>query len=282
MSALSSQIAEARLQDLIEEFDGDYWAALTEFEGPSDDCGYRYDNDRVMWKWIPGFSNYEISSDGRVRSYVKPNNPIDLKPWHSSYGYPYVQLTSDTGERHKFTVHSLVANGFCYNPDPENYNVVRHRNDNPTDNHWSNLEFGTAAMNHQDMVDHDRDFKIPVYCYENNTVYKSGAACAEALGICKASVTNACKGKIGYCDGYHICYLKDKDTKLANLDEWLDDSRSKGYKKVRATNIETGDSYIFESRKAASNALGIPNCGISSVISGYIKQTHGWAFEDLS
>lgn len=280
MSALSSEFAEAELEELIEEFDGDYWLALAEAEGPPLDCGYRYDSDRVMWKWIPGFSNYEVSSDGRVRSYIH-REPKDLKPWYSSYGYPYVQLVSDQGIKHKFTIHSLVANAFCYNPDPENYNVVRHMDDNPNNNDWTNLQFGTQAMNRQDMVDHGREFTKPVFCYETNYIYNSAAEAADALGISRSSVSCCCNGKIGFSNGYHICFASDIDEKLADPN-WLDDSKSFGLRKVEATNLNTGETIIFNSRKEASEVLGIPNCGISSVVNGHLNHTHGWVFKDLS
>lgn len=282
MSGRSSEIFDAELQEMIEEYDGDYLRALTDFEGPDEDCGFVWDRkNKVMWKKIPGFGNYEIGSNGTVRSYVHAK-PRDLKTWPNQYGHLYTGMTDDNGIKHKMTIHSLVAKAFCHNPNPDEYDVIRHRDDNPWNNDWTNLAYGTQAMNVQDMRDRDRDFKIPVYCYETDTIYKSGAKAAEELGLNKSSISNACKGKTGIVGGYHVCYAEDKERKLSNLDEWLDDSKSYGYRKVKATNLETGDSYIFSSRIEASRALGIPDCGISSVITGHLSQTHGWTFQDLS
>ena len=287
MSALSSVFAEQNYEDLIEKYDGDYWLALAEFDLMNSDfpddfeSKVRYDTNGFPWKRIPGFSKYEVSLDGRVRSYIH-NSPIELKPWYSSYGYPYVKLRDDNGKPHKFTIHSLVARSYVNNPKPEEYNVVRHLDNNPRNNYHSNLCWGTVAMNHQDMVDHGREFTKPVYCYEKNYIYNSAVEAANDLCVSKSSISNCCHGKIGVAGGYHFCFATDMDERLSNLEDWLDDSKSHGYRKLEATNLQTGKTIIFNSRKEASEFTGAPDCSISSVISGSLKQSHGWAFKDLS
>jgi len=54
------------------------------------------------WRDVVGFeSNYEVSSEGRVRNKHTGNT---LRPWIAGYGYQYV----DPGQKKRRTVHSLV------------------------------------------------------------------------------------------------------------------------------------------------------------------------------
>lgn len=271
MSGRSSEYAMAHLEELIEAYDGDYYRALAEFEGLDDD---------TKWSYLLYFSDYKISSDGRVQS-LKGKESIELKPWHSSYGYPYVSMTDDFGVRHKKTVHSMVAELFCDNPDPKNYNVVRHIDDDPTNNNYWNLKWGTQAMNHQDMVDHDRDFKKACYCYELDRTFRSCAEAADYFGLSRSTITQACRDGAKLKNGYHLCFETDKEKKLANLDTWLDDSKSHNYRKVKAINLETEENYIFDSRQQASKALGVHDTAISNILAGRFHQSKGWTFEDM-
>jgi hypothetical protein len=79
-----------------------------------------------VWKKIPGYEEYEVSSLGKVRGqYGKI-----LSPWKSK-GYDIVWICKDTIKR-KIGVHRLVAWAFLENP--ENKPTVDHLNRNRTDN----------------------------------------------------------------------------------------------------------------------------------------------------
>jgi hypothetical protein len=90
-----------------------------------------------VWKKIPGYEEYEVSSLGKVRGqYGKI-----LSPWKSK-GYDIVWICKDTIKR-KIGVHRLVAWAFLENP--ENKPTVDHLNRNRTDNRVENLKWATQS-----------------------------------------------------------------------------------------------------------------------------------------
>ena len=112
-------------------------------------------------KPIKGFEGlYEIAEDGTVIS-------IERKAW-ATRGYRIVKervlkpnLTgpkrnyyqielSKNSIRTKFKLHRLVAEHYL--PNPNNYPVVMHIDNNPLNNHISNLQWGTQSMNMQQCV----------------------------------------------------------------------------------------------------------------------------------
>lgn len=251
----------------LQNIDGSWYSPIEVF--------YDYYGD-LEWRDVPGHPKYSVSETGLVASFYNvPNQDVKiLATWPNQYGH---RMTRIEGEH--FLIHRLVAMAFI--PNPYNYPIVRHLNDDPTDNRVENLAWGTMADNHQDMVDHDRDFKKAVYCYETNEVYRSCAEAARVFDVSKANVTRCCEGIIHTCKGYyHLCYLSDKDYKLKHLETWLKEYSR--YKPVKATNLDTGEEIIFSSRKEAAEKLGIPDCGISSTISGHTPHSHRWRFEDWS
>lgn len=94
------------------------------------------------WRPVVGFEGfYEVSSEGRVRSFRRGANGRLLRPGISSNDYPTVAL----GRGNSRTVHSLVAAAFI-GPCPEGEEVRHHDNDrrNPR---ATNLRYGTRAQN---------------------------------------------------------------------------------------------------------------------------------------
>ena len=104
------------------------------------------------WAWIPGFElEYEVSTDGRVRSY-RGSKPRILHPTVDTHGYLMVSLcgqqSSTLGRIHR--VHRLVLLAFAGPSD----RLTRHLDDNPLNNSLLNLLYGTAAENSSDVVLH--------------------------------------------------------------------------------------------------------------------------------
>lgn len=109
------------------------------------------------WQQIKGWSNYEVSSYGRVRSkerikYNRGNKTICklkgkiLKQRVGKDGYAYVTLyeSGQINKRKTYKVHRLVAEYFC-KKEPEL--VVNHLNGNKLDNAHYNLEWCTQSEN---------------------------------------------------------------------------------------------------------------------------------------
>jgi hypothetical protein len=120
---------------------------------------------REIWKTIPGFERYKVSSTGRVRSTgrwaAKVNgmperwlNPKELKLFdsRSTYEgrhYKGVDLTKDVPGgtvRKRMHCHVLVLMAFV-GPRPSKKHVGMHKNDVPDDNRVSNLRWGTYSEN---------------------------------------------------------------------------------------------------------------------------------------
>lgn len=238
-------------------------------ELPDEDEAYQYG---IYYKRIKDFPDYFVSTEGLIYSFVRPYNPRIMSTYTNQYGHHYVDLTNHTG-RHKLLVHRLVAEAFI--PNPNNYPIVRHLNDEPHENIPDNLAWGTYADNTRDAVEHGSFYMEPIYCIEDDLDFRSVHEAARYYNVSPASIVHACKGKIKSCLKKHFCYLREKDT--------IDRSKltiHTGFKPIIAIDPD-GNEHIYESRKEAAAALGIPDCGISSVANGHLKYTHGYRFREV-
>lgn len=107
------------------------------------------------WKDIVDHPGYQVSDKGNVRSFHNNRHGITdkshpLKTDYNSNGYERVCL----GSNYRTFVHKLVASAFV--PNPDNYPVVRHRDDNRKNNASDNLIWGTQSYNIQDCIAHGR------------------------------------------------------------------------------------------------------------------------------
>lgn len=113
-----------------------------------------------VWATVVGFSNYEVSNMGRVRS--KPRRRTKggvLSPGRRS-GYLSVFLYPTDGPRtgaKNMTVHRLVADAFL-GACPSGHEI-RHLNGNADDSRLSNLSYGTRKDNAADREVHGKTFR---------------------------------------------------------------------------------------------------------------------------
>lgn len=118
-----------------------------------------------LWEDIAGYEGlYQISNEGRVRSYDRIINTKDKKGvWRQKVarghilklgvtktggGYFYVQLCGN-GTRKNQYVHRLVATRFINNDDKKRI-FVNHKDCNSRNNHYSNLEW----CSHKENMEH--------------------------------------------------------------------------------------------------------------------------------
>jgi hypothetical protein len=99
-------------------------------------------NEEEQWKPVAGFTGYEVSDQGRVRSFKSGKAKI-LKQIKCK-GYSYVNLYKK-GKKHFKSVHRLVAEAFLGIPEVKL--EVNHKNGLKTDNRLSNLEWVTPLEN---------------------------------------------------------------------------------------------------------------------------------------
>lgn len=108
------------------------------------------------WRDIKDFPGYQVSDKGNIRSRINNRHGLG-KDYHEispclndKQGHKSVQL----GRDNRRSVHRLVAEAFI--PNPNNYPLVRHLDDDPSNNNVDNLAWGTQRDNMQDCVKHGR------------------------------------------------------------------------------------------------------------------------------
>ena len=88
---------------------------------------------------------YSIYPDGRV---IREDGKEMTQ--YSREGYKFVSLKCIDGKFRSFYTHRLVGQEWVSNP--YNLSVILHLDDNPSNNHWTNLQWGTQKDNIQDMM----------------------------------------------------------------------------------------------------------------------------------
>lgn len=165
------------------------------------------------WRAVPGYEGlYELSNMGRVRSLdrivrasgVSKRRAFGrvLNPYTNKLRYQYVALSKD-GKSKTLSIHRLVANVFV--PNPNNYSIINHKDENPSNNRADNLEWctqmynvhygtgmerGDAKSNHGRMAVDKLDLNGNYICS-----YRSISEAAEAVGVRKQSICACLKGK---------------------------------------------------------------------------------------
>jgi hypothetical protein len=117
-----------------------------------------------IWKDVIGYEGlYQVSNLGRVKSlarykigkgnalYKVYERILKYKP--RSYAYKVVDLYKDSKSK-SCRVHRLVAMAFI--PNPNNYPIVSHLDNDPTNNKVENLEWATQSLNIQHCINSNR------------------------------------------------------------------------------------------------------------------------------
>lgn len=114
-----------------------------------------------QWRPISGWSGYEVSDHGRVRSYRKPGKggklyetPHLLSPIVDKDGYCRVNLRAGGGVYKIRGVHQLVAENFLEDSYFEDAIVLHGPDPSRSNNSVGNLRWGTHAENQSDRAVH--------------------------------------------------------------------------------------------------------------------------------
>lgn len=108
-------------------------------------------SEQEIWKPIPETGGwYDVSTQGRVRSWRKARgtreDPIPTEVSVSKDGgYYHARLKRADGRAFTRRAHQLVAEAFL-GPRPGKQ-IIRHLNDDPSDNRVENLAYGTRRDN---------------------------------------------------------------------------------------------------------------------------------------
>jgi len=167
--------------------------------------------DVEVWKKVKGFEKYEVSSEGRVRSYNKTSKTYRiLKPCvrnkkkkPDDYLRVYIKGAF-------YTLHELIAKTFEI-PNPENKPEINHKNGIKTDNRIDNLEWVTRKENinhsystglHKTGKDHVQ--AKPLYVFKEGELVATlyGNKEWKTFGLDQSSVNQCCRGERKHYKGY--------------------------------------------------------------------------------
>lgn len=173
------------------------------------------------WKDIKGFSNYQVSSIGRVRKNTYTDRCNCVRPQRiisqvlNKNGYYYVTLIDETGKHHFRTVHRLVAMAFLGVPASKHAKrpEVSHIDGNMTNNAADNLRWNveTTIEEKKEVVKKASGWRKSVVQIDPETGevvgrYESQTGAAAAVGVSQSSLSRAVRWKI-MAGGYYWKYV---------------------------------------------------------------------------
>ena len=151
---------------------------------------------------------YQVTENGDVWS-VRRNR--FLKPYKNQLGYLRV-LLSKKGKGKKYFVHRLVAEAFI--PNPNNYPIINHKDENPINNNVDNLEWCTIRYNNcynDGQIKRARFKRKKVYQYDlNGNLIKEWISVNDAgrNGYSYQKISMCCLGKRKTHKGFIWSYEK--------------------------------------------------------------------------
>ena len=165
------------------------------------------------WKDIKDYEGlYQVSNYGRVKSlnhnHTSKEKILSLKP--NGRGYIRVTLCKNNIKK-PYSVHRLVAITFI--PNPNNYPLVNHKDEDKTNNHVDNLEWCTYKYNinygtgikrrsekcSKTLKDKYSRNKSPhakkVKCITTGEIFDCIKDAEEKYGVANQNISACCKGK---------------------------------------------------------------------------------------
>lgn len=177
---------------------------------------------KEIWRPIKGYEGwYEVSSYGNVRSLDRLVIHSEgrkrlwkgkiMKLCHLNNGYLNIELSKNCVKKHH-SIHRLVAEAFI--PNPDNLPIVNHKDENPNNNHVSNLEWCTRSYNINYGTRNEKVavklskpvFQIDKITNEVITEYPSAAEAVRQTGFNYKHISACCNGKRKTAGGFKWQY----------------------------------------------------------------------------
>lgn len=170
---------------------------------------------KETWKIIENFTNYEISNLGRVRN-TKTGKIRKLVKDKDGYFVVGIRLN---GKIKMLKLHRLVAQAFI--PNPNNYLIVNHKDENKSNNNVENLEWCTIEYNNSygtriersrisQLNNPDKSKLVYQYDLRGNFIneFPSTKEVFRSTGICRPNVVACCNGRLKSAGGFIWRYDK--------------------------------------------------------------------------
>lgn len=246
--------------------------------------------EKEIWKTYPKYPWIEASNLGNIRT--KDHWTTDkngnkrlykghvLKQQHDRHGYMQV-ISSMNGKKFFLSVHRVIAT--CFVPNPNNLPEVNHKDNNPTNNRWDNLEWCTRQYN----IDYKKNFGTsaaelfgkPVFAVDLNTGkvlrFETQSEAARKLNVNIGNLNSVVKGKKNSAGGYWFTEDESEITE-ERIQKIKENMRFPDG--VIAVNQETSEIFWFESQHEAGRQLGVFQQHINDIIKGRRNTTHGYYF----
>lgn len=159
-----------------------------------------------VWKDVPEYEGlYKVSSLGRIKN----KKDLIMSPELYHRGYYRVQLYSK-GKRKHARINRLVAQAFI--PNPNNYPMVNHKDENKLNNRVGNLEWCTAKYNcnYGDFIKKSMQSAKPLYQLDINgniiKEFNSAHQVQKVLGYDRRAIMGCCNGNCKSAYGYKWKY----------------------------------------------------------------------------
>ncbi len=163
-------------------------------------------------KLIPGYEAYSVTEDGVIYSHKKSigkgkgkvldySYKRELKPQINHKGYLNVILEQNTPNTKNMLIHRAVA--LAYIPNPNNCDTLNHKDQNKTNNHFTNLEWMSNADNVEYSQAKVRLIKTP----EGNVIeiFNLSKWCREVLNLpSSGNMLRTLRNSNTNCKGYKL------------------------------------------------------------------------------
>lgn len=249
-----------------------------------------------LWRDIPGFEGrYQASNYGRIRSldYTMRYKNSDILAYRKGkvlsaktdkYGYFEVTLSVNK-RRYCRKVHQLV--GLTFIPNPNNYPVINHINENKKDNTvWvnsdgsinldkTNLEWCTLRYNTQEY--HKRRTLIYQYDLDGNLIkiWNSGLEAAKSINGFISGVHHCCSKNVKTYKGYIWTFTPITSEELTRR-------KSNDHSpKIEQLDLLGNVLNQFNSMQEAAKATGSNVSSISFACSGKNKTANGYKWRKV-
>ena len=160
-----------------------------------------------VWKKVPGFSSYEVSSLGRVKAlnYHNKGYKVVITPNKINNRW-YISAKDDTGKYKGFYIAYAVAEAFIPNPDKTKLKYVQFRDGDSTNCNVTNL-YWTCRREIRSHI---------VYVYDKNgDIFLKFESISDAASffMCDERTMYSCCWKNGTYRGYRMSFdYMDKET----------------------------------------------------------------------